>query len=259
MGIFDGMRTAQVFAQPNYMKPGIYDVRIVRCLAHNTMRSGLGFIVELEILSSTHPDHPVGSKASWFQGMTRNQATAFSAIKEFVIALNGLDPSKDAEKIKVEIEPYIEQWLDAAVGTNNVFGGKLVHLETFMKKTRERNMDFTVHRWTPYSGTAQPTPPMPQPQQPPQYQAAPQQPQYQAPQQQYQAPPAAQFAPPVQQFAPQAAPQFAPPPVQQFAVQAQPQFAPPPQVAPPGYPQQVAPTPPKPVWDPASNSWRLPQ
>jgi len=173
MSIFAGLKNAEVFQQGNYFDPGIYDVRVTRCLVKQTLRSGMGFIVELEVLSSTSPKHPPGSSGSWFQGLSKNPATALSAVKEFVIALQGLDPKKDADRIKVEIDPSIEQWMDAAIGANNIFAGKCVHLECFVKKTREKQTDFTVHRWSPFEGEA-PAPFVAPPAQPQQYQQAPQ-------------------------------------------------------------------------------------
>lgn len=156
MGLFDGLKDAPIFEQGNYFGVGIYDVRVVRCLVKQTYRSGLGFIAELEVLSSNNPAHAVGSKGSWFQGISKNQATAFGAIKEFVAALYGFDAKADAQRIKTELEPHIEALMNEAVGPNNTFAGRPVHLETFMKKTREKGLDFTVHRWTPYKGEEPP-------------------------------------------------------------------------------------------------------
>jgi len=265
MGIFDGMATAKTFAQPNYLKPGLYDLRIVRCLVLDTQRSGVGFIVELEVLSSTHSDHPVGSTASWFQGMSKNHATAEGAIKEFVCALMGIE-LKDETRIQNEINPNIIGWLEAAIGPQNIFRGRCIHVETFMKKTRERGLDFTVHRWTPYTGApppampaAAPTPVQaPVPVQQPMMQGRPPVPPnvpaalgYGQPQQ------AAPFQPPPGTFMP--APGTVPAP-QPFMP---PQGAPPPPLGgpppmPPGMMMQQPPPAPTPIWDPALGKYRLP-
>lgn len=259
MSIWTGLKTAEVFQQGNYFDVGIYDVRITRCLVKQTQRSGVGFIAELEVLTSTSAKHPPGSTGSWFQGLTKNPATALSAIKEFVIAIHKLDPKRDTDRIKVEIEPSIEQWMDAAIGPGNIFAGRCIHLETFVKKTREKQTDFTVHRWSPFEGP-EPTHATPAPSQqwapnPVQPQAPPQQPppgyQMQNP---YAAPP----------------PQYAPPPpppgnVYDFrnpgagGYPTAPPYAPPPM--PPQQPQQPRPAPgmpPTPIWDSATQAWRMP-
>ena len=244
MSIFAGLKTAEVFQQGNYFDVGIYDVRVTRCLVKQTLRSGMGFIVELEILSSTNPKHPPGSSASWFQGMSKNPATALSAVKEFVIALQGLDPKKDVDRIKVEIDPSIEQWTEAAIGQQNIFAGKVVHLECFIKKTREKQTDFTVHRWSPFTGDAPAVAPY----------AAPVQPAYQQPQVQQYTPPVQPAYQQPQQYGAFGDPFQGPlggyaPPVQP-AYQQQPPMPPAPRPAPGA--------PPTPVWDAATQGWKMP-
>jgi hypothetical protein len=232
-GLFAGLKDAPIFTQGNYLDVGIYDVRIIRCLVKQTQRSGIGFIAELEILTSTNPKHSPGTTASWFQGLTKNQATAFGAIKEFVVALYGLDPKADGERIKAEVEPNIEAIMNAAVGVQNILAGRCVHLETFTKKTREKGLDFTVHRWTPFEGDE--PPPMAAPPEPPRLVPP------TSPWGQPQGPVSAGL-----QAAQYGAPPAAWPPT-------------PPQPAAWGAPPPRSAAPPQPVWNPATNSWVLPR
>lgn len=227
MGLFDGLKDAQIFEQGNYFGVGIYDVRVIRCIVKQTYRSGLGFIAELEVLSSNNPAHAVGSKGTWFQSLTKNQATAFSAIKEFVAALYGFDIKADAQRIKLELEPHIEALMNEAVGPNNTFAGRCVHLETYVKKTREKGLDFTVHRWTPYRGEEPPA--------------------FVAP------PPHGSYAP--TPLAPPSRPSASPtPPATSYG---------PPAYAPPAPPVQAPPhapaAPPVPVWNASTQSWEIPR
>lgn len=273
--LWAGLRNAQVFERGNYLGVGVYDARVIRCLVKQTQRSGLGFIVEVEILTSTNMSHQPGTTATWFQSM-KNQATAFSAIKEFVVALHGYNAKQDEAKIKNDLEPYIEQLIDNATGQNNSFAGKCIHLETFMIKTREKGNDFTVHRWTPFEGVA-PTTPVPMPSPINQTPATP--PGTGLPVRPFGThdraplPASAAFAPPQQFGAPQGAPPgyapqapyapHGPPPGYApqgtppgYATQgAPPPYTPPPQGPPPGYAPQMAPqtppqaTPPPIVWN----------
>jgi hypothetical protein len=155
MGLWDGLKSAQVFEKGAYLGPGTYDAEIVRILTKQTQKSGLGFIVELKVINSNNPEHKPGSKASWFQSM-KSPPQAFAAIKEFVAAVLGI-PAKEKDRLAAEIDPIIEKLMDRLTGAENAFGpqgddpGRMVHVETFMKKT-QRGGDFTVHAWSPYTG-----------------------------------------------------------------------------------------------------------
>jgi len=246
MSVWANIATAEVFERGSYFQPGAYDVRVVRCLLKDTRKSGLGFIVELEILNSNNPSHQIGSKATFFQGM-KNQMTAMSSVKEFMIALWGLDPRDP--RVKTELEPVLAQIMDQATGPENVLQGRCLHLDTHMIKTKERQMDFTVHKWAPYTGPTPAAMTAAMMAEPVQQQAhAPQAPMPQMP------PRMPGFAPgqPTSGFVPQppgTPPGFAPNqfmPAQQAYVPPQapqPQYAPPPQAPPPFMPQPAYGTP----------------
>lgn len=273
VNMFAGLKDAQVFERGNYFQQGVYDVRVVRCIHKQTYRSGMGFIVELEVVTSNNPAHEPGSTGSWFQNMSKNQATAFGAIKEFLAALHGFDPKSEA--FKTQLEPHIERIAAEAVSPANSLMGKPIHLETFITKTREKNTDFTVHKWSPYTGPALPAmtpralPTAPAQGQPAAFGGAP--PGFPSPA----VVPGTTipgFAPQGIGFVPQGSPTGpapqGPPPGFGNHFPAPPGFAPqgvPPGFAPQGPPPGFAPQaprpaagPPTPILDPVTGQWRLP-
>jgi hypothetical protein len=149
-----GLRNAQVSERGNYFSPGgLFDLEITRVHVMQTQKSGIAFIVETEVLTSSMAAHPVGSSGTWFQKMA-SPAIAFSAIKGFYYAALGLDLRQDALAIAQEVDPVIEAFSDYAVSEANPLRGHYIHLETQATKTREKGMDFTVHKWSPMNFAA---------------------------------------------------------------------------------------------------------
>ncbi len=146
MGLWDGLSKAEVFENGVYLGPGIFDCEIVRCLVKDSQKSGMGFIAELEILQSSNPEHPAGVKRTWWQGM-KNKNVAFGAIKDFMLQIFCLPNVKERE---TDFDPYLEAFMDRATGAENVLSGMFVHVECTMIKTREKQLDFTKHDWSPF-------------------------------------------------------------------------------------------------------------
>ena len=146
MGAFAGLRDAKTYEQGSYLSEGRYTLKICKSLVKDTRKSGSAFIVEAEILASTNPACPVGSKGTWFQGL-KDKDVAFGAIKQFLYAVVGLDPSNDADKktIKDEIDPNIEDLMDEAVTTNSL-AGETVNVEVKNKLTKA-GKNFSQHNW----------------------------------------------------------------------------------------------------------------
>lgn len=153
--IWSGMKSVAVSGRGNFLPPGgHFDVQIDRCMAFETREKGLAFIAEFKVLTSTHADVQPGSSGAWYQSLRANiRETAFSNIKGLITSALGLDSRKDAERIKTELDPEIETFMDLVTGEENALCEKIVHVETFLKKTKEDN-DFTVHIFTPYQEAA---------------------------------------------------------------------------------------------------------
>jgi len=148
MGLFSGIEKAEISERGKYISPGFLGkLRVKKTLAKESVKSGLAFIVEFDVLESNLDEHPVGSSATWFQKM-QDKTVAFPAIKAFVAAVSGVHPGdRDA---MAEINAEMENILDEATSneTNNALVGQEVNLETFSTKTK-KGFDFTRHNWSP--------------------------------------------------------------------------------------------------------------
>jgi len=155
MGLFDGIEDAEIFERGKFLPPAFVGVlEVKRTIAKESIKSGVGFIVEFEVIESNVPDKvPVGSKATWWQGMT-DRTVAFPAIKEFVAVLSGFERHQKQE-IEAEVSPVIRGVLDHATehpDDNDLIGCRIV-CETVNKRTKN-DRDFTLHLWSPYKPPA---------------------------------------------------------------------------------------------------------
>ena len=151
MGIFDGLKDAKTYEKGSYLSAGAYTLQIEKTIVKDTRKSGTGFIVEFKVIKSTCKDHPVDTKATWFQGM-KDKDVAFGAIKGFMLAVSGLDETRDKETIKNDFDPNIESLMDDAI-TKNALKGSVVDVQVVLKKT-QKGLDFSVHNWLPHQKAA---------------------------------------------------------------------------------------------------------
>lgn len=169
MGLFDGINEAELFERGRYLPPGFRGVlEVKRTIAKETVRSGIGFIVEFEVVRVDRPGQgyndgdaannvprhelaPVvrGEKRTWFQKMT-DLNVAFPAIKAWAAAIAGYE-MHEKEAIDAEVAPELEGAMNRATEnpSDNDFVGCLVKLETEATKTG-KGLDFTHHNWAPY-------------------------------------------------------------------------------------------------------------
>lgn len=151
MGLFDGINEAEIFERGRFLPDNFRGVlEVKRTIAKETIRSGIGFIVEFEVIETNMPDQsPVGSKATWFQKMS-DKTVAFPAIKAWAAACAGYEIHQK-DDIEQEIAPHLADVLTHATDNpaDNDFVGCLVRVETEQIKTRN-DRDFTRHNWRPY-------------------------------------------------------------------------------------------------------------
>jgi hypothetical protein len=173
--IWSGLGNAPIFESGTFFNPGsIHDVQIGRCLLKQSRESGLGFIVETDILTSQATGEiddktrlpfiplPAGMAGTWWQGMT-DKAVALPAIKQFVHAVLSLGPSDPRRQMLEQMVPGSDRWrcnrtgrpmplieslMLWAQGEANVLQGIFLHLETKYHRT-QKGRDFTIHTWTP--------------------------------------------------------------------------------------------------------------
>lgn len=152
------MAKSPVFNKGNYLKPGgQFRLRITNSFGKKTQQIGFVFIVEFEILESSLDSQKAGSKGSWMQKLS-DENIAFPAIKEFLIALLGIDMSDEEEmdEFNDSCEELMEnagddRWenmnAEKLESKGHPLLGNTIKVETYTKKTKANNTDFTVHDW----------------------------------------------------------------------------------------------------------------
>lgn len=155
MGLFTGIEKAEISERGKYLLPGfIGKLKIKRTLAKNSIKTGLAFIVECEVVETNglRDDdgkelYPIGSSVTWYQKM-QDRTVAFPAIKAFVAAASGVHPGDSAGMAEINAE--MENILNEATENeaNNALVGQIVKLETVATKTK-KGYDFTRHNWSP--------------------------------------------------------------------------------------------------------------
>lgn len=148
MGLFSGIEKAEISEKGRYLPSGfVGKLKVRRTLAKDSVKSGLAFIVEFEVVESNNDEFSPGSSATWYQKMT-DKTVAFPAIKAFVAAASGVHPG-DREAMN-EINDEMENILNEATTneTSNALVGQEVAVETIATKTK-KGFDFTRHNWLP--------------------------------------------------------------------------------------------------------------
>lgn len=144
---FAGARNAPVFERGIYMEPNNkFLLKLTRTFVKATREKGDAFIAEFEIVESTSPTQKVGSKVNWYQGLVKKDI-AFGSIKELFYALLGKSLQNNAEEIRRDIDPEIEELMQEAV-TSNSLADTLVRCQTSVRVTKDKK-DFTQHTWSP--------------------------------------------------------------------------------------------------------------
>lgn len=159
MGLFDGAGDAPLFDRGRFLPSGFKGVlEVKRTIAKESVKSGVGFICEFEVISVERPGDPEnelspvreGEKRSWWQGMT-DKTVAFPSLKAWAGAVAGYAPH-EKEAIEEAIGgATLGDMLNEATEhpAENDFVGAWVGCETHMIQTKKGN-DFTVHNWFPY-------------------------------------------------------------------------------------------------------------
>ena len=116
MGVFSGIENAKSTEGGNYLKPGIYDVEVVRLSVGTTRKNVPFFAADLRILGSNNPDHRVNEVANWFVGFDKD--AALGNVKAFAVAClsseGAVDPASITEKV---MESLVDKGGEAVVGT----------------------------------------------------------------------------------------------------------------------------------------------
>ena len=147
--LWDGLEDAEIFERGKYMEPNFIGVvEMKKTMAKETLKNGMAFIVEMEVIETNMPDkHPEGQKVTWYQGL-KDKTVAFPSIAEWVSACLGISKG-DKAKLK-EVQPLLPDAMKEATDNpeDNPFIGVQLKLSTFMVKTKKGG-DFTVYDFEP--------------------------------------------------------------------------------------------------------------
>lgn len=100
---FDGMSGAKVYKRLPNTQPGKYLVEIDACKISDT-RSGVFFIVEMDIVESDNPERAAGTKMSWMvKRKDEFEETFLSNVKDFIMGVTGLDENKITDETAMKI------------------------------------------------------------------------------------------------------------------------------------------------------------
>jgi hypothetical protein len=116
MGVFSGIENAKSTEGGNYLKPGVYDVEVVRLSTGKTRKGVDFFAADLKVIGSNNPDHRVGDIANWFVGFDKEPS--LGNVKAFAVAClsseGAVDPATITEKV---MESLVDKGGEAVVGT----------------------------------------------------------------------------------------------------------------------------------------------
>ena len=160
MGMFDGVGDADMFERGRFMPPGFRGVlEIKKTIAKESVKSGTGFIVEMEVIEvhapgeEGHEHSPVieGEKRTWWQGM-KDKTVAFPSLKAWAGAVAGYRSDQRAEIDEALGGNTLGDMLNEATASpaENDFVGAYVELTTHEIITQKNKSKFTVHNWAPY-------------------------------------------------------------------------------------------------------------
>lgn len=146
--LWEGIGNAEIYDRGKYFKPGFNGVvRVRKTLAKETRKSGMAFIVELEVEKTNMPDvHAIGSKGTWFVKLI-DKDVAFPNIATWAAACCGVE---GRENIKKEVLPLLQALMEYATDhpDSNEFIDVRLGLSTEGVKTKA-DTDFTRYDFSP--------------------------------------------------------------------------------------------------------------
>jgi hypothetical protein len=72
MGIFSGIETARIGEGGNYLKPGDYDLEVVKVTVGRTRKGVDFFAVSLKVCGASPDTHQIGEMVDWFNGKDKD-------------------------------------------------------------------------------------------------------------------------------------------------------------------------------------------
>lgn len=116
MGLFSGIENAKATEGGNYLKPGVYDVEVVRLAVGQTRKKVDFFAADLRVIGTNNPDHRPGDVVNWFVGLDKD--AALGNIKAFAAAcLSSEGPIDQSTITEAVMDGLVEKGGEAVAGT----------------------------------------------------------------------------------------------------------------------------------------------
>jgi hypothetical protein len=151
---FEKIAGAKVNKGGVFYIPGSYTSAIDALKMTKNYKGHDCFVAETEVLESTNPERPKGSKPSVVLNLTSNEMAAGDALA-LVAAAMGLDPSNEAE-----LEKITEDVVAKVTGPDNPLRGQRIHINATNIKVgkglpEDQKRDFTKLVYSPVVETAE--------------------------------------------------------------------------------------------------------
>lgn len=149
---FTGLKKAEVYGSGTYLQPdGTYVLEVDSMLFKEINAGGQALIVEFNVIESSNPLDPVGSRRTWFQ--MKNKSFD-SAVLEFAFAALDFDykvaTPECLETAKGEaMEAMMKGLTDGALNKVRVVCKTGKKLTKAAKERGETEAKFTTHSWSP--------------------------------------------------------------------------------------------------------------
>lgn len=148
---------ATVYERGSFInEAGHFKVEVDKVVFRDTEEKGPMIFVEFLIKESSIPDkQPVGSRRSYAIKLA-DKRVAFNNLLEFAVAVMGVDHRTQKAEYETIRADSDEIW-NAAMGGDQIFKGKQVHLETVPTVAKKVGADgvkktYTRCNWSPVNG-----------------------------------------------------------------------------------------------------------
>ena len=137
MGIFSGIKDAQITGASKYLGPGQWYLKVKKCeVFESSKKKGrFFFLAEFETLEATDPHSVVGETRSWLVNL--DQEAALGNIKAFALAL-----TPDAKESDID-----EEMVEELVSSENPAAGLEVRAEGVLRESKNGN-EYTRFTWS---------------------------------------------------------------------------------------------------------------
>ena len=144
MGVFDGIEQAKISEGGNYLKPGDYDLEIVKTTTGRTRKGVEFFSVQLKVVGAPEDTHQIGEFVDWYNG--KDKDGFLPNIKEWARAV-----LQNTSETIVRESDITEEVMEALTADNgDAVAGMRLRCRVVLKPIRSKpGSFFSRHYWYP--------------------------------------------------------------------------------------------------------------